>query len=1405
MQVDQKYLDRKGRATFQVRVHVIEARELKGKDSNAMSDPLVIVSIDKQKQNTKTFNNTVNCTYDHLFFYDFRCTPEEFSHKTLSLAVMDANTIRRNVLIGRYQMDLGFVYGNEGHEIWHKWMYLTNPEFGAESQGFLKASVIVLGPGDQALTHENDSIDDEEEGSDNIQNLSKMILKPPEITIEPYNLTLYCFRAEHLPKMDRYGKCDPFMSMKFGGNPTIKTSVKKKTLTAVWNEALQVPTFNPSLSNEIQVELFDWEKKTTTNDLISSIYFNYSDILLQPIEPRWINFYGPKKMQVFKKGVTDESVYRGRALIKLEAKKTDQAKLKMYTCQSAKTPKTSPYCLRFDLFRASELLSVKSGKVLVEFTVGEKVYPSSTGRSNNGEVVWQQQLKEIQVELPRDVSQIADLIINVSHKSKMSGTTRVGYLRIPFSDICDNQNSQYKIPRWHQLQPDQKQKNSKPDLLPGFLLFSMEVGKFSTIGNKRRKEMIELKLSKYQLRMHLYQGRNLPAADNNGLSDPYCMLRVGKFSAKSSRRDETLNPNFLETVLLDVDLPQPLSYSPNINVMVYDWDRVGSDDFLGRFDVDIEKIGHRMPAVPKWYKLYTDVPDNTFGEILASFQLIRARKVKNTPLPDLTPEHKECIIEISSVGLRNLLPYRMQKIKNPYIEFDLGYDPKSEKKKKRRKRAKTTKQSKSKKSTSKRSKHKSQDQEKDQKKETETEKEKENEKQPLISEEVINDDVIESLLVKTQSCNLPSGANANHLEVFRVKAKVPLSHLFAPNINVRVYDNKKISKPLVASGSISLAQFIPWADVPLQSSNLPPKIDRIPGAVEQLLDNIKTEKKKEKKKLEKLLDQIPINIEDANEELFGMIEFETPSDEQFSGIRTLPDVKEIDLFEFEGESNEEDETEDEDEENGSEDELLGDKIKKKRKETKKKIQKKIKGLRSGKAKEKRIDPSNPTLGMPTTLYELEHDFKQLPFYEWELTRGKVRGLSAFEKRFKSKKTNPNKTRVVGTLKGNIKIYDINKNKKLPPVVDLKQLFKPVKLVARVYILRGYALVPKDANGSSDPYIKIINGKRKENILDDRENYKKETLKPDFFKCYELPCTLPGNSELKIQVYDWDAVSADDLIGETVIDLENRWFNEEWVQMNPKPIEYRTLWNPSSSNPQGKIEMWLEILTAEEAAQIPQTLLELPKPVPYELRVCVWDTSDVVFKDKRMSDIFVTCQMNEGEKQKSDIHWRSMNGKGSFNWRYKFLVELPSRVPRLKVQLWDKDILNPNDSIGEAVLNLGAFFKKCEKSLLEHQIKKQWIDLTHPNFDGIQGKIQVQVSMLPLVDAQRNPVGIGRNLPNKNPFLPKPDRPMSSMAPWRIDKWAKFGWFKNKKYVYAAIACCICLIIIILISYLKFLL
>ena len=44
------------------------------------------------------------------------------------------------------------------------------------------------------------------------------------------------------------------------------------------------------------------------------------------------------------------------------------------------------------------------------------------------------------------------------------------------------------------------------------------------------------------------------------------------------------------------------------------------------------------------------------------------------------------------------------------------------------------------------------------------------------------------------------------------------------------------------------------------------------------------------------------------------------------------------------------------------------------------------------------------------------------------------------------------------------------------------------------------------------------------------------------RCFEIEASFPQDSVLTVQVIDWDLLGGDDLIGETKIDLENRFYS-----------------------------------------------------------------------------------------------------------------------------------------------------------------------------------------------------------------------------------------------------------------------
>jgi hypothetical protein len=70
--------------------------------------------------------------------------------------------------------------------------------------------------------------------------------------------------------------------------------------------------------------------------------------------------------------------------------------------------------------------------------------------------------------------------------------------------------------------------------------------------------------------------------------------------------------------------------------------------------------------------------------------------------------------------------------------------------------------------------------------------------------------------------------------------------------------------------------------------------------------------------------------------------------------------------------------------------------------------------------------------------------------------------------------------------------------------------------------------------------------------------------------------MPGAPTLRIQVFDSDDLFGDDMIGETFVDLDDRFFNPEWAKLAHKPIEYRQLYLPSSQMSQGMVSMWVDI-------------------------------------------------------------------------------------------------------------------------------------------------------------------------------------------------------------------------------------
>jgi len=123
------------------------------------------------------------------------------------------------------------------------------------------------------------------------------------------------------------------------------------------------------------------------------------------------------------------------------------------------------------------------------------------------------------------------------------------------------------------------------------------------------------------------------------------------------------------------------------------------------------------------------------------------------------------------------------------------------------------------------------------------------------------------------------------------------------------------------------------------------------------------------------------------------------------------------------------------------------------------------------------------------------------------------------------------------------------------------LLSETKCIVRLYMVSGFDLASRDNGSFSDPYLIIQCGKK---VYNERENYQEDNPNPDFYKSYDFEALFPGCAPLVIKAYDYDLIFGDDLIGETSIDLEDRFFMPEWQSIKHKPIEYRQLYHESSA-------------------------------------------------------------------------------------------------------------------------------------------------------------------------------------------------------------------------------------------------
>ncbi|XP_012889823.1 PREDICTED: myoferlin isoform X2 [Dipodomys ordii] len=907
----------------------------------------------------------------------------------------------------------------------------------------------------------------------------------------------------------------------------------------------------------------------------------------------------------------------------------------------------------------------------------------------------------------------------------------------------------------------------------------------------------------YHLRCYIYQARNLMALDKDSFSDPYAHVSFLHRSKTTEIIHSTLNPTWDQTIIFDeIEIygePQTvLQNPPQVIVELFDNDQVGKDEFLGRSICSpLVKLNSEMGITPKllWHPVMNG--DKACGDVLMTAELIlRDKDGSNLPIlpsqraPNLymvpqgiRPVVQLTAIEILAWGLRNMKNYQMASITSPSLIVECGGER------------------------------------------------------------------VESVVIKNlkKTPNFPSS-------VLFMKVFLPKEELYMPPLVIKVIDHRQFGrKPVVGQCTIDhLDRFRcdPYAG----------KEDIVPQLKASLMSAPPCR-------------DVVIEIEDTKPLLASKC-----LSSMSSALSKMASPRTVHLSEKEEE------------------------------------------IVDWWSKFYASSGEHEKCGQ-----YIQKGYSKLKIYDCELEDvTDFEGLTDFSDTFKlyrGKSEENEDPSVVGEFKGSFRIYPLPDDPSVPaPPRQFRELPDsiPQECTVRIYIVQGLELQPQDNNGLCDPYIKITLGKK---VIEDRDHYIPNTLNPVFGRMYELSCYLPQEKDLKISVYDYDTFTRDEKVGETVIDLENRFLSrfgshcgipeqycisgvntwrdqlrptqllqnvarfkgfpqpilsedgnriryggqdysldefeankilhqhlgapEERLALHilrtqglvPEHVETRTLHSTFQPNiSQGKLQMWVDVFPKSLGPPGPPFNITPRKAKKYYLRVIIWNTKDVILDEKSitgedMSDIYVKGWIpgSEENKQKTDVHYRSLDGEGNFNWRFVFPFDyLPAeqlcivakkehfwsidqtefRVPpRLIIQIWDNDKFSLDDYLGFLELDLhhtivpAKSSEKCNldmvpdlkamdplkaktASLFEQKSMKGWWPC-YADKDGcrvLAGKVEMTLEVLNEKEADERPAGKGRDEPNMNPKLDPPNRPETSFL-WftnpcktmRFIVWRRFKW------------------------------
>eukprot|EP01038_Epipyxis_sp_PR26KG_P011587 gene11587-15520_t len=1360
---------------YTIQVHVIEVAELKGLNSSGFSDPIVYVEIMNQVRHTRHVTEVDRCTFNEVLYFNFKdLKQDQLASAHVKISVYDWNRFRPYGLTGVHQVDLMSVYQSKDHELYREWAGLRDVLNKDESgeQGLLKYSIVCLGSKDNQKIHDpNKDEDVDENEEDDVKDLSVfegagLLKRPSDVKSQRLQfLVVSILKADGLPGFDRILSAQglyTYITLDFAGCKPVKTTkvsvVGKQIFNVHFNEELWIPVWVPTFCKRATLTIMNREFGRK-DQVIATYYIDYDSVReydKDPVERQsffsgfglgTLTYNGPALQLLHLYGANPSvrgtssqrsaqfmnsfpnfgSSYRGSILASLRIIKQPVVNSEIahkksidYEIPESLIPSEATYFLRAMIYQGSDfgskgLAANKSNDTtlgiptLVKYRLGIQIgkheFKTNFRVYENGYVDWVQLIEINDCILPKKYEMLPDTFLTVYRGTSETSNQSVAFKRLKTVDLLpkqylDNDESNKKGPpsqptnstaQWYELEHDLSHRNVPSIGYPGAVLLKLFLCNIEdvedTIDWEPERRKLEIK-EPYCLKVHIYQCKDLPSVHDHTIIDPYVKIRFCGQKQKTEHKSMTQFPSYYETLEFHQLLPKDLSLAPHIIIQI--WNKASLSSLpVAAFRQSVSELPIQKSLftldlpTPTWHELHGIDGKKKLGSILCSFQLFKKNDINQAiqSTKSLVPTMKNAYLDIHTIGVRHLLPLKSySNIKKPYLRCDISGDFGTE--------------------------------------------------------------------IRIESKRTSSKNDYNFLNRDVILIQIPEDPLFAPTLEIRLFDTRTVGpRILLGHTNIPLNTKIPW--------NIE---DYIPPRQHEIMQSNIIARKKQSLLLKEVKDtkRVKKNVADGLSGVDATNAAETGStsvdnyDENQDESAPLLGISEKDdlgvgVFPISAKVKDISTLYADLPKIMDEEEIMISKKKIQEKEDKDNLL------------NLKIDPTfsqidhqsskmsaqeRAIIGFPTAWSNadflvgredwikngagtnLEDKFQTLPFENYDLFRGHI----SFNK-FRRRKNTMMK---VGLLKAVVRVCA--KNPRFDE--EYNKFYKNVKKIipceVRVYIIKAQNLQP--VNGSTntpDPYLMIELGpslKKDFTAMINKKNASSiNPLKlltndergsnPQFFKRYDLETLLPGPSLLKVSVMDRSKIGFDKMIGETVIDLEDRWYHDEWTSMEKKQVEMRTLHRDGSTTAQGVIMLWVDIYSKEDGMKTRPIDIMGPENRQFEIRIVCWKSMDVRVVGKRSLDLFAKFYMEGEDGMKhsacTDTHWWCKDGKASWNWRIKLPIELPlemRELGRLQIQLWNQSVITSNEVVGAHTIDLYdwlmlCYYRQTEVIVPKEELKK----------------------------------------------------------------------------------------------------